>query len=213
MANPIIYGPAYSTYARSLRLALEEKGVAYDLHEVDILTGAHQQPEHVARHPFTKVPAFEHDGFALFETGATLGYIDDAFGGVKLTPTDMRERARMTQIINVVDAYGYPSCITNVFIPRVVAPMLGGETDENCIKEALPKVKTFLECLNGMVDDSGYMAGGSLSLADLHVVPVYDYISQTPDAASIISGTPKLSAWWEKMSARESVQKTKPSLG
>ena len=35
----VIYGPTYSTYTRTARLALEEKGVAYRLHEVDTLGG------------------------------------------------------------------------------------------------------------------------------------------------------------------------------
>ena len=65
MAKPIIYGPAYSTYARTVRLALEEKGVGYDLVEVDLLGEPAQAPEHLARPPFGKVPAFEHDGCEL----------------------------------------------------------------------------------------------------------------------------------------------------
>ena len=65
MAKPIIYGPAYSTYARTVRLALEEKGVGYDPVEVDLLGEAAQAAEHLARHPFGKVRAFEHDGCEL----------------------------------------------------------------------------------------------------------------------------------------------------
>lgn len=45
-----LYGPAYSTYTRTERLALEEKEVAYRLHEVDTLGGDGQKPEHFARH-------------------------------------------------------------------------------------------------------------------------------------------------------------------
>ena len=48
-----------------MRLALEEKGVGYDPVEVDLLGGPAQAPEHLARHPFGKVPAFEHDGCEL----------------------------------------------------------------------------------------------------------------------------------------------------
>ena len=55
MAKPVVYGPAYSTYTRTVRLALEEKGVDYDLVEVDLIAGATQAPEHLARHPFGKV--------------------------------------------------------------------------------------------------------------------------------------------------------------
>lgn len=67
MAPPIIYGPALSTYVRTVRLVLEEKAAEYQLIEIDILKGDHKSPEHLARHPFGRVPAFEHDGFTLYE--------------------------------------------------------------------------------------------------------------------------------------------------
>ncbi len=66
MVDPVIYGPAFSTYVRSVRLALEEKGAPYRLEEINILEDAHQTPEYRARHPFAKVPAFEHDGCGAF---------------------------------------------------------------------------------------------------------------------------------------------------
>ena len=42
MAPPIIYGPALSTYVRTVRLVCEEKGADYQLVEIDILTGRAQ---------------------------------------------------------------------------------------------------------------------------------------------------------------------------
>lgn len=94
MADPVLYGPNYSTYTRAARLALEEKGVAYDLEEVDFLKG--MPPEQLARHPFAKVPAFEHDGLALYEVCAITRYVDETFAGPALQSSDVRQRARMT---------------------------------------------------------------------------------------------------------------------
>ena len=110
MAAPIVYGPAYSTYTRSVRLALEEKGVDYKLEQVDIMQGAAKRRPH-GRQPFAKVPAFEHDGFALYETAAIERYVDESFPGPKLQPADAKQRARMTQIISVIDSYGYTPLI------------------------------------------------------------------------------------------------------
>jgi len=104
MSDPIIFGPAYSTYARSARLALEEKGVPYKLQEVDIMKGECQTPAYLARQPFAKVPAFEHDGFTLYETAAIERYVDQAFPGPKLQPADPKRQARMTQIISIIDS-------------------------------------------------------------------------------------------------------------
>ncbi len=107
MAHPIVYGPAGSTYVWSARLALAEKGVTHEL--VHVPFGAHREEPHLSRQPFAKVPAFEHDGFALYETQAIMRYVDERFAGTPLQPEDVHEWSRMNQIIGIVDAYAWPS--------------------------------------------------------------------------------------------------------
>ncbi len=213
MADPIIYGPGFSTYVRSVRLALEEKGVPYHLEEINIMEGAHQSPEHRARHPFAKVPAFEHDGFELYETMAILRYVDDTFDGPSLQPDEPRARARMTQVLSIMTAYAYPSCIGACVVQRLVVPLTGGTPDEDVVAEAVPLATTSVEALEALIDGNEFFAGDKLSLADLHVAPVYDYFSQTPEGKTALGGTPNLRRWWDGISQRESVQKTKPVLG
>jgi Glutathione S-transferase, N-terminal domain len=77
--HPIVFGAPYSVYVRAVRLALEEKGVAYELVPVDIFAVDGPPSEHLTRHPFGKIPAFEHTGFCLYEAGAITRYIDEAF--------------------------------------------------------------------------------------------------------------------------------------
>jgi glutathione S-transferase len=62
-----LYGLSRSVYTRTARLALEEKGVGYELCEVEIFGEHGVPPEHYARHPFGRIPVLEHDGFMLFE--------------------------------------------------------------------------------------------------------------------------------------------------
>ena len=210
MADPVVYGPAYSTYTRSARLALEEKGVPYRLEEIDMLGGACAEPEYLARHPFAKVPAFEHDGFALYETSAIMRYVDEAFDGPALQPADAKGRARMEQVISVIDSYGYPSLVGGLVMQRLVAPMLGNECDEAVVAEALPKAATSVEALGAILGDDAYLAGETMSLADLHAVPIFSYVSNIPECAAMISAQPTMTRWWQAMSARESVVKTEP---
>src|SRR5436190_9297715 len=122
MARPIVYGPAGSTYVWSTGVALAEKGVAHELVEVGF--DEHRQETHLARHPFAKVPAFEHDGFALYETQAILRYIDEGFPVAPLQPTDLHQFARMSQIMGIVDAYAYPSIVGGILFNRMLAPRL-----------------------------------------------------------------------------------------
>lgn len=213
MANPVVYGPRFSTYTRSVLLALEEKGAAYEVEEVNILEGAHQTPEHLARHPFAKVPAFSHDGFDLYEVSAILSYVDAAFPGVSLQPDDAKARARMHQVMGIIDSYAYPAFITQIVIPRVVVPMMGGETDEAAVKAALPQAEKCVNALERLIGGNKFAAGSALSLADLHLVPVYDYLSQTPEGETLLANAPGLRGWWNGVKDRESVTKTRPKLG
>ena len=94
MIPPVLFGATYSVYVRAVRLALDEKGVAYRLEAIDIFADGGPPPDYRLRHPFLCIPAFEHDGFALYEAGAIMRYVDAAFDGPPLMPATPRTRAR-----------------------------------------------------------------------------------------------------------------------
>lgn len=211
MADPTLYGPGYSTYTRTARLALEEKGVRYKHVEVDFLKG--MPAEQRARQPFSKVPAFEHDGFQLYETCAIARYVDEAFDGPDLQPDEPRQRARMTQIISILDSYTYGPTIGQLVIQRLVTPLMGGTPDEAAISAALPDVQNCIGTLEHLLGEQKFLAGDRLSLADLHLAPIFAYFSATPESGAILENKPGLHGWWESMKARESMTKTEPQLG
>src|SRR5580693_1266954 len=134
MAHPIVYGPAGSTCVWSARLALAEKGVTHEL--VDVPFGAHREEPHLSRHPFGKVPAFEHDGFSLYETQAIMRYVDEAFPAAPLQPIDLHQFSRMNQVMGIVDSYGWSSIAFGIAFQRFVAPRLGMKTDEERIAKS-----------------------------------------------------------------------------
>ncbi len=214
MSDPVVYGPNYSTYVRSARLALEDKGAAYRLQEVDLMKGETAAADYLARQPFGKVPAFEHDGFKLYETAAIERYVDEAFPGPKLQPADPKRRARMTQIISIMDSYGYGVLIGKCVWQRIVVPLQGGKPDEVAIKEAMPRIECSIKALEDLADSTGpFLCGSELSLADLHVAPVMAYFSGTPEGKALLDKSPKLSRWFKGFSNRASMSKTAPKLG
>ena len=211
MSQPIVYGPSYSTYTRSVRLALEEKGVKHQLTEIDILKGAHQQPPYSTRQPFGKVPAFDHDGNTFYETSAILRYIDEVFPNPPLMPKTAIERARVNQVLSIVDSYGYTPSVTNLFIPRVLVPSLGGETDMEKVEAAKAPATLFVKELERLLGSAQYYGGVSVSLADLHVLPVVTYLVATPEGKAIAENAPNLRTWLGRMQKRASVQAMMPS--
>ncbi|MDH3378654.1 MAG: glutathione S-transferase family protein [Gammaproteobacteria bacterium] len=211
MAKPVLHGPAFSTYVRSVRITLAEKGVDYEMREFNFLEGWPDGYESL--HPFKKVPAFEHDGMKLYETPAIMLYINAGFGGPALLPEDAAMRAKTLQTVNVIDNYAYDALITRTFIPRAVVPMLGGATDESVIEGANSDAERAISVLDGMVSGQDYFGGTDASLADFHAVPVIHYTSQISDGQTLLSKAPALTAWFERMSGRESVSSTVPQLG
>ena len=211
MATPIIYGTEMSTYVRTARMAFEEKPAQYEQVDVSVVRGETKQPAHLARNPFGTVPSFEHDGMKIYETSALIRYIDQVYPGAKLTPDDPRDRARMNQIISIVDYHGYPSIISQIVLHRLLPQLVGG-TDEKVIAAGTPRAKLVLSEIDRIKGGSKFLAGDQLSLADLYLAPVLFYLSLAPEA-SLIAPNKGLSAWWEAMQQRSSYKRTQPNLG
>jgi glutathione S-transferase len=210
--TPIVYGPEFSTYVRSVRMAFEEKGAKYTLHEVSVLKGEHKQPAHLARHPFGTVPAFEHDGFEIYETSPILRYVDQVFPGVSLTPEDPKQRARMNQIMSIVDYHGYSSIISQIAVQRLFSALLANGTDEAVIRAGIPKAQLCLKEIERIRGNDTFLAGNQVSLADLYVLPLIFYLRLTPET-ELLTPHRGLVAWWEAMGERASVKNTVPNLG
>ena len=209
MANPIVYGPALSTYVWSARLALAEKGVTHEL--VDVPIGAQREEPHLSRQPFAMVPAFEHDGFALYETQAIVRYVDERFAGAALQPEDVHQWSRMNQVIGIVDAYAWPSIAGTILFNRVLVPrFLGGTPDEAAIAAALPRAKLCLAEIERLMEENRFVAADFVTLADLMVLPLLYYFGNVPDGRAPMAEHPKLQNWVRHMEARQSFQVTKP---
>ena len=209
MARPIVYGAAMSPYVWSVRLALAEKGVTHEL--VSVEPSEFRSEAHLARHPFGKIPAFEHDEFMLYETQAIMRYVDEAFAAAPLQPIELHPFSRMNQIMGIVDAYMTPCLLEGVLFQRFVAPLLGQPTDETKVQAALPQVKSCLEEIARLAGDQEFLAGDNVSLADLMAIPQIYYFKKFPEGAAQLAELPLLAAWAARMEERQSLQVTRPS--
>jgi glutathione S-transferase len=208
MARPIVYGAAMSPYVWSVRLALAEKGVAHQ--HVNVGISEFRSEEHLARHPFGKIPAFEHDGFMLYETQTILRYIDEAFSAAPLQPIEVHPFSRMNQIMGIVDSYLTPCLLMGVLYQRFVAPRIGQETDEAAVSAALPKVAHCLGEIARLAGEQQFLVGEVITLADLMAIPQIYYFKQLPEGAAQLAELPALAAWANRMSERQSLLVTKP---
>ena len=205
MSTVVIHGIPGSPYVRMPLLACEEKGAPYQLAVMQM--GQTKSAEHLARHPFGRIPAMEHDGFWLYETAAIIRYVDQVFTGTSLTPNDAKVQARMNQVMGIVDWYVMPSISAGIGWNRVIAPRFGLPVDEAAVANALPGATTCIRALEQLLGRQAFMAGKAISLADLMLFAHLDMFPMSAEGAALMKDSPLLT-WLERMRARPSAQAT-----
>ncbi len=211
MARYTLYGFNASTYVRTVRMLLHEKGIEYDQVPVNILQGEGRSEAHLARHPFGKIPAFESNGVSLFETSAITELIEgENPGEPRFIPPDVIERARMRQWMDCIDDYTYPDVVGTLVWQRVVNPALEVPTDEDVVKEAMPAVRKHFGLFDRALGENPYLAGSTPTLADLYLAPIMAYVSMTDEGEQLLGEHANIARWWGEMQQRQSFIDTPP---
>ncbi|MBC2773963.1 glutathione S-transferase family protein [Rhizobium sp. AQ_MP] len=205
MTAPVLYGADYSAYVRIVRLVLIEKGVDHRLQPIDIFSQDGVPGSYRDLHPFGKIPALDHDGFVLYETSAITRYVDEAFDGPPLQPTDVRRRAVMNQVIGIADSYLYPDLVWGIYVETVERAARGSPVDQERLAHAVSRASHDLGIVAGFVDESRWMAGPDISLADFHLAPMVGYLLKAPVGPELLAMHPRLAAWWHALCERASM--------
>ncbi len=211
MANDLVlYGFDGSTYVRTVRMLLAEKGADYKLVPVNVLTGETEQPEHLERHPFGKVPVLDHGDLRLIETSAITRYLDEVLDGPSFTPDNPRDRARMNMAIGLYDSYGYGTLLS-VAGYHLFPDFLGNPGPE-FLEEKVALARKVLSEIMKLRGEADWIAGDRPSLADLFLPPVCFYVGLVDDAGRLFDA-PGFGDWWERIRERDSYRLTEPNLG
>jgi glutathione S-transferase len=210
MSDPIVYGFPRSTFVNIIRLILTHKDVAYSFHDLEPVMG---KPEHLALHPFNRVPILKHGDLTVYETSAIAAYVDEAFGGASLTPKDVKTRARMNQWVGAVNSYYYPYMIYHVTHERLVFAELGIASDEKVVAHALPKVETALGVVEReLAHGKKFLLGDELSIADFYLLPSTFAFSLTAEGQSMYPKFPAFCRWRERMDNLSATQKVRAAV-
>lgn len=208
MADITLWGFDGSTYVRTTKMVLAEKGcTAFRQVPLDVLAGEPKTAEHLVRHPFGKVPVLDYDDFRIVETSAIARFLDAVLPGAPLTPGNPVDRARMDMVIGIVDSYGYGALVAGVAAFHLFPDFVGGQ-NEAMRQAGVDTGRKVLEFAMRTKGSSTYIAG-DLSLADLYLAPIVSYVAMTPDAAPLFE-VDGFGDWWAAMQARPSYEATQP---
>lgn len=166
-----LYSYFRSSAAYRVRIALNFKGLAHEYEGVHLLHdgGRQRTPDFRAINPTAQVPAIDHDGFRLGESVAILQYLDQISPAPPLWPTPPRDRARVTQICELVNAGIQP--LVNLKVTRQLIEL--GLTKDHVdrwtrhwLEDGLMNLNTLLRGTAGR-----YAFGDQITAADCFIVP------------------------------------------
>ncbi|XP_018299697.1 glutathione S-transferase 1 [Mycetomoellerius zeteki] len=152
-----------SAPCRAVRLAAAAIGVDLNLKNVDLKAGEHLKPEFIKMNPQHTVPTLDDNGLHIWESRAIMTYLANQYDkNDSLYPKDPKKRALVDQRLYFDLGTLYQSFI-NYYYPLVVT----GVTPEQAKYD---KMNDALSFLNKFLEGENYVAGKTLTLADLALV-------------------------------------------
>src|SRR5437879_5473920 len=124
----------------------------------------------------------------------------------------LRERARCTQIMSIVDSYAYRPLVRQVFSHGVFRPLMKRQADENEFRKGLEAAPRVLSALEKAAGEGQYLCGIRPSLADIHLAPMIGYFVLAPEGNTLLQKQHRLSDWWADFSKRPAFVDTTPQL-
>ena len=187
---------------RKVSIMLEELGVDYTTHAINIGAGEQQAPEFLAISPNNKMPAMvDHDGpdggsYSLFESGAILMYLADKTG--QLLPKNMAQRYDVIQWL-MFQMGGIGPLLGQTHHFRIYAP--------EPIPYAVDRYTNEAARLYGVMDrrlaEHEYLAG-DYSIADIACFP---WLRRPERQGQSHDDFPNLKRWFDAIAARPAVQR------
>jgi len=227
-----LYHGWLSSASRRVRLCLAEKGVSYESVPIDMGKQEHHSPAYLAMNPNGVVPALQLDtGESLYESSTICEYLEDLVPERPLRPADPYQRAVMRNFVRWTDEKSLPNLLIlnwSIALQPGASQWSDAELNERLARiptaerrqawvriarqpytpeekeEALQKLLTLVQKMDGMLVDSTWLVGDAFSLADIAAVPFIARIVELSPDAITAAARPRVAAWWEQVKLRPS---------
>jgi maleylacetoacetate isomerase len=168
----ILYHYWRSSASWRVRWALSIKGVAFQSVPVNITAGEQVSVEHRVRNPVGHVPALWIDGHTLAESVAILEYLEETRPAEPLYPKDRWARARVRQVVELVNSGIQPLQNLVVYKRHSPDPEVQNEWVRFFNERGLAAAEALLGTIAAEIPGEGHFAvGGALTAADIFLVP------------------------------------------
>jgi GST-like protein len=184
---------------RKVSVALEEIGLPYEVHALDLANGEQLKPEFLAKNPNHKIPVIEDDGLVIWESGAILLHLAEKSG--KLLPKDPAGRIAAIQYAFFQTGGIGPT------LGRLGAQLRRPENERNAeiVQIFSDETDRLMDVLDRILEDGREYLAGEFSIGDImHFgwldIPLRLGMKQVVER-------PRVKAWLERIAARPAVQR------
>jgi glutathione S-transferase len=198
-----LYHDVPSINSDRVKIALAEKGLAWEGIWVKLSKREQKGPEHLERNPYGKIPVLDDDGKILFESCIINEYLEEKYPNPPLMPKEPYLRARGRILVDYALNYlhePYWALRGEIMMKKNEA-----ERDQKIISETRAELVKRLAYLETELGDKPFMLG-EFSLVDIDVFPRFPRMESFGVVPS--PSLRRLSAWYERMKQRPSVQPT-----
>jgi glutathione S-transferase len=161
--------------------------------------------------PFGLIPVMRHGAVQLFESRAICTYIDRAFQGPSLVPSDPVKAALTEQWVSAVTTSIDPLLMRRYVLKHATPGTPDGKPDRATINAALPAMPAKFFLLDRAVSTTGYLVGDTFTLADAYLVPILFFMTKLPESAELLAKSTSLKNYLQDHLERESIRETSPS--
>ncbi len=164
-----LYSYWRSTAAYRVRIALNLKGVEYEMEPVNLLKSAQTAPGYLEVNPQGLVPALDTGGQIITQSTAIIEYMEDCFAEPPLLPADPIERAKVRAACQTIACDIHP--LNNLRVLQYLRNEISCDEQQvsDWYKCWIQKGFTSLE---SQVGSAGlYMFGDTITMADIYLVP------------------------------------------
>ena len=186
-----------SNYHNKVRLALLEKGVAFD---EDSNCRPSQKDEWLARSPVGKVPIVETDSGSLAESQVICDYLEEAYPQVPLYPKDPMAKAKVRELITVVELH------LELVARRLYGGVFfGGTVSDETKKEVERDLAKGVRALSKLTKFDPYIAGKEFSLADCAgfvSLPLVTMATKIAFGKDALESIPQIKPWLKMLGER-----------
>ena len=220
-----------------VRLCLEEKGLAWTGHLVDLMAFENLAPDYLAVNRKGLVPTLRHDGTLVGESTIINEFLDDRYPQPSLKPQDALARARMRYWVKVEEDELFTAvrpASLNLMMKRAFAryseadldrllaahprphlipalkKMFLDPPDPKAVAQSRKLLSATLARMNAELAQAGpWLAGATYSLADIAAAPAIDRIERL-GMADLWRELPALASWVERMTSRPAYRQAAP---